>query len=598
MNPRMLVLLVTTLAASPVCADVPPAKIWQSAPVQPASPVPAAPAVTPPPDLASNANWTISFTTHSGDVWFGDGNRLARLHRGRWTVFASTNHFGPEQPVGFAETADGRLWCATPERVWQFDGREWLAARSGLDHVCGLLAARDGGLWAATKRGLYRYLRGAWIPNNSADGLPANDILRIQEDDHGTIYAQTTNGWSRYEPDADTDAPQTEILSVALDHANIQEDAVSVLHFQGRDKWDQTRPESLLFSWRLDEHEWSPFEPQTAVALSGLGLGRHFFQVRALDHNGNLEISPAELEFNVVVPWYREMRLVIVLALALLVSLFFAALALNRHRHLQQSFARVEQLVAERTRQLELANQELLHNQKMTALGTLAAGIAHDFNNILSIIKGSAQIIEDNVGNPEKIHARTARIQTVVQQGAEVVEAMLGFSRGNGAPVLPCDINAVVADTRRLLGDRFLHESEVCFEPAANLPEVAVPRDFVQQILLNFIFNANEAMTGRKRIELGTRLMEQLPADTCLAPAAAPRFILVSVRDHGAGIAPEIRPRIFEPFFTTKNLSARRGTGLGLSMAYELARKMDAGIAVQSAPGTGSIFTLILPLKS
>src|ERR1017187_7695792 len=159
---------------------------------------------------------------------------------------------------------------------------------------------------------------------------------------------------------------------------------------------------------------------------------------------------------------------------------------------------------------------------------------------------------------------------------------MLGFSRSDDAPAAPCDLNAIVADTRRLLGDRFLHETEVQFSPGENLPEISVPRDFVQQILLNFIFNADEAMTGRKRIELSTALAEKLPAEIYLPPASAPKYILVSVRDFGAGIAPEIRARIFEPFFTTKNLSARRGTGLGLSMVYELAKKMEAGLAVES----------------
>ncbi|HEX9047193.1 MAG TPA: ATP-binding protein, partial [Verrucomicrobiae bacterium] len=318
-------------------------------------------------------------------------------------------------------------------------------------------------------------------------------------------------------------------------------------------------------------------------------------QVRAIDHNGNIENTPAELEFNVVVPWYREERLVAVLALALLVSLSLGALALNRHRRLQHSYAQVEQLVADRTRELELANRELLHSQKMTALGTLAAGIAHDFNNILSIIKGSAQIIEDNVDNPEKIRTRTGRIQTVVQQGAEVVDAMLGFSRADSATGQACDINAVVADTRRLLGDRFLHETEVQFKPGDALPAVSAARDFVQQILLNFIFNAHEAAS--QRIEISTVATEKLPAEIYLPPAGAARFILVTVRDFGTGIAPEIRPRIFEPFFTTKNMSARRGTGLGLSMVYQLASKMGAGLAVESTPGAGSTFTLILPVK-
>ena len=594
MNLRAMMLLSVLLAAVMANAGPLPEKIWQPSPVHPAPPPPA-PMVAAPPELKAVADWKISFTTRAGDVWLGGGNHLARCHRGKWSVFISTNQFGPEQPIAFAETSDARLWCATPASVWQFDGRDWLLARPGLSQVQALLASRDGALWVATAHGLLHFVHGVWLLNDFNDGLPANEILSVREDDHGTVFAETAKGWSRYEPDADTDAPRTEILSTDLDHARIQEDAVITLHFQGRDKWDQTASPDLLFSWRLDEHEWSSFQPERVLAISGLGLGRHVLQVRAIDHNGNIETSPAEMEFNVVVPWYREERLMAVLASALAVSLFFGALALNRHRRLRRSYAQVEQLVAERTSQLELANLELLHSQKMNALGTLAAGIAHDFNNILSIVKGSAQIIEDNVDNPEKIRARTARIQTVVQQGAEVVDAMLGFSRSNGGPVTPCDINAVVADTRRLLGDRFLHETEVRFEPGANLPEIAAPRDFVQQILLNFIFNSHEA--GSRRVELSTTLTDRLPPEVYLPPAPAPRLVLISVRDFGAGVPPEIRSRIFEPFFTTKNMSARRGTGLGLSMVYELAKKMGAGLAVESTPGAGSTFTLILPFK-
>ena len=597
MSVRVLAFLTAVLLASPASAEAPPGKIWQPAPEHPEA-SPPAPAISAPPALAVRAAWTLAFTNRAGDVWLGGGNELAWLHRGRWSVLTSTNQLGPEQPVSFAETSDGRVWCATPERVWEFDGREWLAAHSGLEHVRGLLAARDGTLWVATARGLFRLAHGAWIPNGPADGLASEDILAVQEDEHGAIFARTSGGWSRFEPEADPDAPQTEILSTEFARANIREDTDFTLHFQGRDKWDQTQAAGLLYSWRLDEHEWSPFQSATAVAVSGLALGRHVFQVRALDHNANLEITPAEVQFQVVVPWYREARLVLVLALALLVSLFFGALALNRHRRLRHSYARVELLVAERTRQLELAHRELLHNQKMTALGALAAGIAHDFNNILSIIKGSAQIIEDNLGDEGKIRARAARILMVVRQGAEVVDAMLGFSRGDGAPAAPCDLNAVVAATRGLLGDRFLHETKVDFQAGANLPELAVPRDFIQQILLNFILNAEEAMSGRKQIELATKVADALPEGIYLPPAAAPRFVLISVRDHGAGIAPEIRHRLFEPFFTTKHLSARRGAGLGLSMVYELAKKMEAGLAVESAPGAGSTFTLILPLKT
>jgi signal transduction histidine kinase len=112
---------------------------------------------------------------------------------------------------------------------------------------------------------------------------------------------------------------------------------------------------------------------------------------------------------------------------------------------------------------------------------------------------------------------------------------------------------------------------------------------------LNFIFNAAESMTGRKQIVLATQSLATLPAGLVLMPAQAASYASVSVQDFGCGIPPENRPRIFEPFFTTKALSVRRGTGLGLSMVYELAKKMGAGLAVASVVEQGSVFTLFLP---
>jgi signal transduction histidine kinase len=154
-----------------------------------------------------------------------------------------------------------------------------------------------------------------------------------------------------------------------------------------------------------------------------------------------------------------------------------------------------------------------------------------------------------------------------------------------------------VADSIKLLGDRFLHEVTVTFEPASGLPETVSVRNFIQQILLNLIFNAAEAMSGQKSVVLSTREFTVLPQGMPLAPREAHRYVAVSVRDTGGGISPEILPRIFEPFFTTKALSTKRGTGLGLSMSYELAKKLDGGLAVESTVGKGSKFTLFLPVK-
>jgi signal transduction histidine kinase len=233
----------------------------------------------------------------------------------------------------------------------------------------------------------------------------------------------------------------------------------------------------------------------------------------------------------------------------------------------------------------------------MNALGTLAAGVAHDFNNILSIIKGSAQIIEDNLDNRNKVRLRVNRIKTVVEQGAGIVKAMLGFSRASDQQLTLCDANAVVNETIQLLGDRFLREVRIQFQSTARLPEVPGSKEFIQQILLNFIFNAVESLGDRREVILQTGRTGKLPSNLVLPPATASAYVCLAVKDFGCGIPPEILPRVFEPFFTTKAFSSRRGTGLGLSMVYELARKMGAGLAVESTVGRGSVFTLILPVR-
>ena len=138
-----------------------------------------------------------------------------------------------------------------------------------------------------------------------------------------------------------------------------------------------------------------------------------------------------------------------------------------------------------------------------------------------------------------------------------------------------------MGDTIQLLGDRFQRDAEVVFKPEPKLPQGPVVKEFVQQILLNFVFNAAEAETvaRRKQIVLALHTAQRLPPNLAPAPAPAREYILVSVQDFGCGIQPENLPRIFEPFFTTKALSARRGTGLGLSMVYELASRNLAASA-------------------
>ncbi len=549
-----------------------------------------------PPTDVSLTNLLALFTAQNGDLWLSSERGTALYHDKKWRVFFSTDKSTPEAALCFAEIADGKIWCATSDKVWEFDGRNWSTIWRGFDRVSAMVRGRDGSVWVASNNGLYRFLQGNWVENGPEEGLVSASIRDLCEDQSGRLWAATTHGLSAYFPDADIDPPRTFIQPVLEHEKTIPEGGTISIAFSGRDKWKFTPRNRLLYSYRLDEHEWSSFQEVNGISFTDLPAGKHYFLVRAMDRNCNIDQKPARLEFSVVLPWYRETRLVLIAFAGLGGALFFAGLSYNRHRRLLRSYAEVEQKVAQRTRELEMANRELLHSQKMNALGTLAAGIAHDFNNILSIIKGSAQIIEDNMDNPHKVRTRLDRIKTVVEQGAGIVKAMLGFSRDSAEQSGACDLNEAVNDTIKLLGDRFLREVQVTFEPSAEIPDVMCSKDFIQQILLNFIFNAAESMARRKQVILATKTLEKLPPALVLAPPKASIYAVISVKDFGSGIPPENMARIFEPFFTTKAMSTRRGTGLGLSMVYELAKKMEAGIAVESVVNNGSVFTLILPV--
>jgi signal transduction histidine kinase/ligand-binding sensor domain-containing protein len=552
----------------------------------------------PPPESAIGTNLTSLLVTQNGDLWVSGELGTGWYHEQKWRRFVSTDNSTPQAALGFVEMSEGKVWCAAQDRIWEFDGRNWSAVRRGFDRIQGLLRSRrDGSVWVASNNGIHRFApSGAWVENGLEEGLPANSIRCVGEDSAGRLWAGTARGLSFYYPDADVDPPKTQIEPLPDSDKKILEGHTVTLIFSSQDRWKYTARPRLLYSYRLDTHDWSAFQDGSSVSLPDLPAGKHYFEVRAMDRNCNVEPKAAQLEFVIALPWYREKRLVMISAAGLVAVLFFAGLAFNRHHQLRLSYMEVEKQIAERTRELERANRELLHSQKMNALGALAAGIAHDFNNILSIVKGSAQIIEDNLENPDKIRTRVDRIKTVVEQGAGIVKAMLGFSRDSGQEATSCDLNAAVEDTIKLLGDRFLREVQVRFEPGPDLPEVACSKDFVQQILLNFIFNAAESMAERKDVIITTRPMGALPKSLVLAPVGQPPYAAISVQDHGCGIPPENLTRIFEPFFTTKALSSRRGTGLGLSMVYELAKKMQAGLAVESVVGQGSVFSLILPL--
>lgn len=530
--------------------------------------------------------------TRGGDLFLAGGFGIARFRRG----VAEAEVFGleegvPERIYCVAEVGDDRIWAGGADAVFELRRGRWETVRAGLERVRAIYRARDGVIWIASARGVHRVAGEVWVSNAEEEGLPSSVVAGVIEDRRGRIWAATGRGVVEYGPEGDPDAPRT--LPPTIIAEPEEGPGATRVVFAGADKWNYTPTPRLMYAYRLDEGPWSAFTNVPSILFRNLAGGPHYIQVRAMDRNGNDDPTTATLEFAVTMPWFKDPRLIAVTVFGLAAILFLAGIAVNRHLRLVRSYAEVERMVAERTAQLEKANQELLHSQKMRALGTLAAGIAHDFNNILSIIKGSAQIIEANAEDKEKVLTRANRIQTVVEQGAGIVRSMLGL--GKMGDQSDCSLGEIVDEAIRLYADRLPAEVELRHEREMALPQVNCSKAVIHQILLNLILNAVDACGGKGPIVVRTRSVKEPGQNVALQPNRAERYVAIDVIDHGSGISHEVLPRIFEPFYTTKAFSSRRGTGLGLSMVYELAKGMGYGLAVKSEPGAGSTFTLLAP---
>ena len=274
----------------------------------------------------------------------------------------------------------------------------------------------------------------------------------------------------------------------------------------------------------------------------------------------------------------------------------FALRALGRHRKLLQQFVQSEAEAQRHSRELEVAKVELIHGQKMKALGTLAAGIAHDFNNLLSVIRMSNKLISRATKHNSDVSEEVANIEDAVQQGKQVVSSMLGYSREVDDSGGRFDLDEVVEEVVSLLSREFLSGIELTLALDREAPPVDVGRGRIEQILLNLVVNSSEAMKGQGKLEIAVhRARSDAMNGLVLRPRDVGALVELRVADSGPGIAPEVLPRIFEPFFSTKTAGARQGTGLGLSMVHTIAEQEGLGIAVESSPGHGATFRILVP---
>jgi two-component system, cell cycle sensor histidine kinase and response regulator CckA len=233
---------------------------------------------------------------------------------------------------------------------------------------------------------------------------------------------------------------------------------------------------------------------------------------------------------------------------------------------------------------------ELLHAQKLEALGRFAGGVAHDFNNRLAVIMAYAELIRDRLPVDAPFAHYAQEVLDSAQRASELTRQLLAYSRRQVLELQVLDLNSVVERMRALLARLIGDDIELVTTLQATLPISADPGQ-LERVIINLAVNARDAMPRGGRLELATGDVVLAPGDDPTLPAGD--YLELVVRDSGAGIPEEVLPRIFEPFFTTKEVG--RGTGLGLATVEGIVRQSGGRVRVQSHVGRGTVFSILLP---
>jgi signal transduction histidine kinase/CheY-like chemotaxis protein len=437
--------------------------------------------------------------------------------------------------------------------------------------------------------------------------MPDGGVYDVVEDRSGVIWTTTSLGISQLHISADRDPPAT-LLDPALNPRETPPSGDLRLAFSGNDRWDQSPQRRLLYSWRLDGGAWEPFAAEAGASLRSLRAGRHRVQVRAMDRNWNVDPTPAEWEFLVLLPWYREAGFIAVGVAGALALCAVVALVASRHLRLGRLVTERTEALAESNRQLrrELEDRQRveqerarleaqLHQaQKLEAIGRLAGGIAHDFNNLLTVITSYAELLHQDLRPDDPLRTPTGEIVRAAERAAALTRQLLAFGRHQVLNPQALDLNVVVGDIERMLRRLIGEDIDLEFHAGVPLGCVLADRGKIEQVIVNLAVNARDAMPGGGRLTIETSNVELDGAFLqSHAGASAGPHVLLAVSDTGVGMDPDTRARIFEPFFSTK--ARDKGSGLGLATVYGIVTQAGGHVWVYSEPGFGSTFKVYLP---
>ena len=244
------------------------------------------------------------------------------------------------------------------------------------------------------------------------------------------------------------------------------------------------------------------------------------------------------------------------------------------------------------------SENRLRQAQKMDAIGKLTGGVAHDFNNLLAVILGNSELALANKQTQGPLRRYLGAILDAAERGADLTHRLLAFSRQTPLAPKVVDINVAMGNACTLLQRLIGEDVELVLVEAEAMPSCEVDPSELENVIINLANNARDAMPGGGKLIIESRPMVCVPDNNMVRAGelTAGDYVVISVSDSGAGIAPDILHRVTDPFFTTKGVG--KGTGLGLSMAYGFAKQSNGHLSIYSELGEGTTVSIYLPVHA
>jgi signal transduction histidine kinase len=254
----------------------------------------------------------------------------------------------------------------------------------------------------------------------------------------------------------------------------------------------------------------------------------------------------------------------------------------------------LERRLQERLTDLRRAEEQLLHSQKLEALGRLAGGVAHDFNNLLTVIIGYGELILQKMPKEDPLRDRIEQIRAAGERAKTLTMQLLAFGRKQVLQPRVLDIHQVVRDAERILKRLIGEDIDLVTHLTSWEARVKVDPVQLEQVIINLVVNARDAMPRGGKVTIETACVHLNQEYTDRHPEVTPgSYVMLAVSDTGVGMSRETLSRVFEPFFTTKERG--KGTGLGLAMAHGVVKQSGGHIWVYSELGQGTTFKIYFP---